>query len=259
MKRSASEIGEQLILYFLIFLILREWLVPIIVLTNTGYLSLFLIFMLICLVLSLLKAPIYITWPLKIAYILWFLVSIYRDSTMTARAFLTSELNYNLEVLLAGDFILVSNPFRTSLFFVLIWMLIYLIQHWVTVRLTIYYFLVLTVFYIAALDTFTEYDGTQAIIKVMILGLILTAMLFIKRLMQATNMQKDWMSYLVYVTPIVVLVTGFGMLAVILPKAEAQWPDVVPYFKSMGVGGNGAENSVATVGYGDNDENLKTS
>ena len=51
MKRSASEIVEQLILYFMIFLILREWLMPIMTLTKTGYFSLFLIFVLICLVL----------------------------------------------------------------------------------------------------------------------------------------------------------------------------------------------------------------
>lgn len=258
MKRSASEITEQSILYFMIFLILREWLIPIMLLTDTGYLSLFLIFMIICLVLGVMKLRIFITWPIKIAYIMWFLVSVYHhNDTTTVLAFLASELSYNLEVLLAGDFNLVSDPFRTGLFFALIWMLIYLIQHWVTVRLTIYYFLVLTVFFIATLDTFTEYDGKQAIIKVMIFGLIITAMLFIKRLMQATNMQKDWMSYLVYVTPIIVLVIGVGVLAVILPKAEARWSDPVPYFKNMaGVGGSSNGNSVATVGYGENDESL---
>lgn len=256
MKRSASEIVEQMILYFMIFLILREWLVPIMALTKTGYFSLFLIFVLICLVLGFCKAPIYISWPIKISYIIWFLVSVYPDDTTSALTFLTSELNYNLEVLLAGDYILVSDPFRSGLFFILIWMLIYLIQHWVMVRLTIYYFLVLTVFFIATLDTYTEYDGTQAIIKVMILGLIMTAILFIKRLMQATNMQKDWLKYLVYVTPVIVLVSVIGVLAVILPKAEARWPDPVPYIKSMSGAGGTSGNSVATVGYGDNDESL---
>jgi transglutaminase-like putative cysteine protease len=257
MKRSASEIVEQMILYFMIFLILREWLIPIMTLTDTGYYSLFLIFMVICLMLGIMKWRIFITWPIKIAYIMWFLVSVYHDGTSSAYAFLSNELNYNVEVLLAGDFILVSDPFRTGLFFVLIWMLIYLIQHWVTVRLTIYYFLVLTVFFIATLDTLTEYDGKQAIIKVLILGLIMTAMLFIKRLMQATNMQKDWMSYIVYVIPVAVLVIVVGVLAAILPKAEAQWSDPVPYFKNMnGPGGSGNGKSVGTVGYGDNDETL---
>ena len=88
------------------------------------------------------------------------------------------------------------------------------------------------------------------------LGLIMTAMLFVKRLMQATNMQKDWLKYLVYVTPVIVLVSVIGVLAVILPKAEARWPDPVPYIKSMSGTGGASGNSVATVGYGDNDEKL---
>lgn len=257
MKRSTSEIVDQLILYVMIFLILREWLVPIMTLTNTGYFSLFLTFVLICLTLGLFKARIFISWPIKIAYIIWFLAHVYHDGTMTTSTFLVNELKYNQDILLSGNWVLVSDAFRTSLFFILIWMLIYLIQHWVNVRLTIYYFLVLTVFFIATLDTFTEYDGTMAIIKVMILGLVMTSMLFIKRLMQATNMQKDWTSYLTFITPIIVLVAVAGIVAIILPKAEAQWSDPVPYFKDLaGLGNSGVKNSVATVGFGDNDENL---
>ncbi|MER2039446.1 MAG: transglutaminaseTgpA domain-containing protein [Solibacillus sp.] len=255
MKKSTSEIIEQLIFYAVIFLILREWLIPIMMLTDTGYLSLFLMFIALCLLLGVFKLRVYFSWPIKIVYITWFTMFVYNDGTLTTMQFLSNELNYNLNVLLAGDWILVSDPFRTSLFFLLIWMLIYLIQHWVTVRLTIYYFLVLTVFFIATLDTFTGYDGTMAIIKVMILGLVMTSVLFIKRLMQATNMQKDWRSYFTYAMPIVVLVMVVGIVAVLLPKAEPQWPDPVPYLK--GVAGVGDSNSsVATVGYGNNDENL---
>ena len=256
MKRSISEIFEQVILFFMVFLILREWLIPIMMLTKTGYLQLFLLFMFICLVIGLCKWPIFVSWPIKLLYITWFIVSIYSDVTLTTRQFLTNELKYNVDVLLAGDWILVSDPLRTSLFFILIWMLIYLIQHWVTVRLTIYYFLLLTVFFIATLDTYTEYDGTMAIIKVMILGLVMTSMLFIKRLMQATNTQKDWTSYLRYLTPIIVLVTIVGVTAAMLPKAEPQWPDPVPFFKSWAGGSGSAGNLISTVGYGDNDETL---
>jgi transglutaminase-like putative cysteine protease len=255
MKKSTSEMVEQLIFYAVIFLILREWLIPIIELTDTGYLTLFMLFIALCLLLGLFKLQLYITWPIKIAYITWVSVYIYNDGALTTRQFLSDELTYNLDVLLAGDWILVSDPFRTSLFFLLIWMLIYLIQHWVTVRLTIYYFLVLTVFFIATLDTFTAYDGTMAIIKVMILGLVMTSVLFIKRLMQETNMQKDWRSYFKFALPIIVLVTIVGFVAGLLPKAEPQWPDPVPYIKGVaGVGGSNS--SISTVGYGNNDENL---
>lgn len=78
----------------------------------------------------------------------------------------------------SGNFGQVSDAFRTVLFLALIWMLIYLIHHWITVHHNIFYFFVLTVFFIATLDTFSEYNGKLAIIKVIVLGLIMTGVLF---------------------------------------------------------------------------------
>lgn len=257
MKRSTSEKIELAVFYLIIFLILREWLVPIMQLTNTGYFMQFLLFMALCLTIGVFSLPILLSWPLKILYISWFIVSVYNKGEWTGMQFLSNELRYNVDVLLKGEWVLVSDPFRTSLFFILIWMLIYLIQHWVSVRHTVYYFLVLTVFFIGTLDTFTEYDGTMAIIKVMLLGLVLTSLLFIKRLMQSANMQKDWTSYLLFATPIILFVTIAGVVAAVIPKAEPQWPDPVPYMKGMvGLGDSSSSGSVATVGYGDNDESL---
>lgn len=256
MRRSTAEKIELAIFYFVVFLILREWLVPVMELTNTGYFMQFVLFIGLCLILGIFILPFIINWLIKLAYITWFIVSVYKDETLTTMQFLSGELKYNLDILLAGEWIYVSDPFRTSLFFILIWMLIYLIQHWVSVRYSIYYFLLLTVFFIGTLDTFTEYDGTAAIIKVMLLGLVLTSLLFIKRLMQAAEMQKDWMNYLKYATPIIIFVMMAGIVATLMPKAEPQWSDPVPYVKSIaGIGGNGSQ-SVATVGYGENDEQL---
>lgn len=256
MKRSSSEKIELAIFYMIIFLILREWLYPIMQLTNTGYFLQFLLFIGLCLVLGIFSFPFIISWIFKIAYIIWFIVSVYSDGTLTTMQFLSQELKYNVTNLLAGDWIYVSDPLRTSLFFILIWMLIYLIQHWVSVRHTIYYFLLLTVFFIATLDTFTDYNGTSAIIKVMILGLILTSLLFIKKMMQTANLQKDWKSYFMFATPIIIFILIAGGVATLLPKAAPQWPDPVPYMKSIaGIGGT-STTSVSTVGYGDNDESL---
>ncbi|MGN7478715.1 transglutaminaseTgpA domain-containing protein [Solibacillus silvestris] len=256
MKRSSSEKIELAIYYIMIFLILREWLVPIMELTDTGYFIQFMVFMALCLTLGVFSLPLVVTWLIKIIYITWFIVNVYSDGTLTTMQFLSNELKYNISTLFAGEWIYVSDPLRTSLFFILLWMLIYLIQHWVSVRYTIYYFLLLTVFFVGTLDTFTDYDGTLAIINVMVLGLVLTSLLFIKRLMQATNTQKDWSSYLVFAAPIIIFVTIAGVVAAFLPKAEPQWPDPVPYMKGIaGIGGSSTQ-SVATVGYGNNDENL---
>lgn len=256
MRRSAAEKIELVIFYIIIFLILREWLVPVMELTNTGYFMQFMLFIGLCLLLGIFSLPFVVNWLIKLASITWFIVSVYNDKSLTTLQFLSEEMKYNLDILLAGEWIYVSDPFRTGLFLILIWMLIYLIQHWVSVRYSIYYFLLLTVFFIGTLDTFTEYDGTTAIIKVMLLGLVLTSLLFIKRLMQAAEMQKDWLNYLKYATPIIIFVMIAGIVATVMPKAEPQWSDPVPYVRSItGIGGNGSQ-SVATVGYGENDAQL---
>lgn len=82
-----------------------------------------------------------------------------------------------MATILTGDFGQVSDVFRTVLFLVLIWMLVYLIHHWVSVRKNIFYFFAMTVFFIATLDTFSDYDGKAAIVKVVVLGLIMTGVL----------------------------------------------------------------------------------
>ncbi len=255
MKRSGIELAEQFLFYLIVFLIVREWLVPIMQLTDTGYFSLFSLFIALCLILSYLGWPLLVSCFLKMGFILWALVYVYNDSELSDWAFLSYELKYNFTVLVNGDWTLVSDPIRTSLLFVLIWMLIYLIQYWITVRFTIFYFFVLTVFFIATLDTFTDYDGTTAIIKVVVLGLIMTSLLFVKRLIQTTNAQLKWSNYLIYVAPIVVFIGVSGVVAAVLPKSEPQWADPVPYFKDWaGIGHTGG--SISQVGYGDNDESL---
>ena len=264
MKQNAMGSIEKLIYYTIVFFILREWLQPIMQLTATGYFSLFSFFVALCLVINFLKVPIFVSWIIKMIYIAWFIVYVYNDeqiATLTSSQFLSQEMRHNIAVLLSGDWALVSDPFRTSLFFILIWMLIYLIHHWITVRMTIFYFFVLTVFFIATLDTFSNYDGSAAIVKVVILGLIMTALLFVKRLITTTATAIEWHTYILYVMPAIVLIGMAGIIATILPKAEPQWPDPVPFVKGMtgqeGTGeGSGGSGAISKVGYGDNDQQL---
>lgn len=110
-------------------------------------------------------------------------------------------------------------------------MLIYLIHHWLTVRKTIFYFFVLTVFFISTLDTFTTYDGKAAIVKVVLLGLVMTALLYMKRLITQTGTTFAFSKYIRYILPMTITIVVVGFIAVLLPKAAPQWPDPVPYIK----------------------------
>lgn len=248
---------EVSLYYVILFFILREWLVPIVELTSTGHLNLLLLFIVLAFVLNIFEVSFFITWIVKFVYIAWFIVHVYSDETLfstTGLQFLSNDVKTNVNVLVNGAWGDVTDPFRSMLFFILIWMLIYLIHHWLTVRMTIFYFFVLTVFFIATLDTFTQYDGTLAIVKVVILGLVMTALLYMKRLIVETGTSFEFHKYMRYILPVILAIGTAGIVAVLLPKAAPQWPDPVPYIKSFV--GQGDSSSISKVGLGDDDSQL---
>ncbi len=261
MKKNHFKRFELAFYFVVIFIILREWLIPIMELTRTGYTELILFFIAITLALNLFKVHFSISWVIKLTYIAWFLISVYSGLSIFSTNgiyFLLDVFQTNSALIIQGNWGHVTDPFRTLLFFILLWMLIYLINHWISVRMTIFYFLVLTVFFIATLDTFTEYDGSYAIVKIILLGLIMTSFLFIKRLIAQSGIGIEWRKYLKLVMPVMFLLGLSVIVAILLPKSEPQWPDPVPFIKSATGQGEefGENNGISKVGYGDNDSRL---
>lgn len=258
MKKSLGDFIELTIAYVIIFLILREWLIPVMQLTNTGLYHLFLVFIGLSLVLSLFQVHPLLSGLVKFGYITWFIVFVYSESPFISGQtlpFLMHELKWNMTTILSGDFGQVSDSFRTVLFLALVWMLIYLIHHWITVRKNIFYFFALTVFFIATLDTFSDYDGKVAIVKVIVLGLIMTGLLFVKRLWLQTDAPNNVMGKWKLVIPMIVSVMLVSSVAIFLPKTGPTWADPVPFIK--GVAGQGNFGSGAkTVGYSEDDSRL---
>ena len=261
MKKNTFGLIELAIYYVVIFFVLREWLVPIMELTKTGYMDLILLFIALALALSLFKIHFVFSWLIKTAYIAWFIGFVYGGVfvlTLEGIDFLFNDFQANVEAVLSADWVNITDPFRTFLFFILIWMLIYLIHHWIVVRMSVFYFLVLTVFFIGTLDTFTEYDGSFAIVKILLLGLVMTVFLLIKRLMHQADVKVGFVKYLKLAFPVVVLVVAVSSIAIFLPKSAPQWPDPVPFIKSA-TGQGGVEvdrGGVTKVGYGEDDSKL---
>lgn len=263
MKNNAFRFVELALYYIVIFFLLREWLVPIMELTRTGYMELILLFIVISLAISLFRINFIVSLIIKILYITWFITFVYTGKFVLSTEgirFLFNDFQTNIGILLQADWVNVTDPFLTFLFFILIWMLIYLIQYWVTVKMSIFYFLVLTVFFVGTLDTFTEYDGSTSIVKIILLGLIMTSLLFIKRLLSQSNIEVVWSKYVKLVLPVILLVGTTSVVAAVLPKADPQWPDPIPFIKTAagkgGVQGEGKGNGVSKVGYGENDSRL---
>ena len=257
MTRSYLNRTEQVLLFALVFVILQEWLRPIMKLTGTGYFGYFSYFIAICLILYLFDLPKIVTGVVKSLYIIWFIEFVYNKQQLPFLTFYIEEISNNFSSIFKADWASVTDSFRTLLFFVLIWMLIYLIHHWITVRISIFYFFLLTVFFIATLDTYSDYDGKVAIVKVIVVGLVMTALLFIKRIVLKRSILIDWQSILKFMIPIVFFVGASTVVAFMLPKAEPKWPDPLPYIKSVGSGeGLFGKGEAKKVGYGSNDERL---
>jgi transglutaminase-like putative cysteine protease len=257
-KQTVGEFLELAVAYIIVFFILREWLIPIMQLTNTGGFHLFLVFIGLSLALSLFRVHPLLSGIVKFGYMTWCIVFIYSESPVLSGqsiSFLIAEWKGNMAAIISGDFGLVSDAFRTVLFLVLIWMLVYLIHHWVSVRKNIFYFFAMTVFFIATLDTFSEYNGKTAIVKVVILGLMMTGVLFVKRLWLQVGTTSNTFGRWKIVIPMLVSVLLVGSIAFFLPKTGPTWADPVPFIQGVtGQDGNGT--GMKSVGYSQDDSQL---
>lgn len=259
MKNQSLGRVELAIYYFLIFIILYEWLNPIMTLTKTGHYKLILLFIALSLILKWLNASVFISWPIKMLYIYWFIVFVYSEFTpfsIEGFTFLLDIIQWNLSIVFSLDFKEITNPFRSILLFVLIWMLIYLIHYWLVNRLNIFYFLLMAVLFITTLDTFTKYDGQEAIVKIIVIGLIMTSFLFLRRLINEQRIKVNYKKHLKLAVPIIFIVGVLSVVSIVLPKAAPKWPDPVPYIKSVTSGDILEKKKVSKVGYNEDDSSL---
>lgn len=247
------------ILYVLVFLLLAEWLTPVITLTDTGHKSLFLIFIGISIAMAFLRVHWSISAAVKTFYIMWFLIYVYTDTSifsLEALGFILSDLRINIEALFAQNWGDTTDIFRTILFFSLIWMAVYLIHYWVSFRLSIFLFYLLTVVFIAVLDTFSPYNGDTAIIRIMVIGLMLAGLLHLARWLENHRINESIERLAGYMIPLFLMVAVATALALYLPKAGPQWPDPVPYITSFSGEGGPGPAEVGRIGYGVDDSEL---
>ena len=87
MKRSYLNRSEQVLLFALVFIILQEWLRPIMKLTGTGYFNYFSYFIALCLILSLFDLPKLVTGAIKALYIIWFSEFVYNKLNLSSFSF----------------------------------------------------------------------------------------------------------------------------------------------------------------------------
>lgn len=248
------------LLYTLAFFMTIEWLKPVEDLTDTGHISLFYGFVGLALLFGLLRVPGWIGVPIKVIYITLSLQYVFLEKEwLSAEALKMTVLDVqqNFSFIWTGEWTSISYMFRTGLFFILLWMLCYLIRFWIEYRKSVLLFFGMTVIFLSVVDTFTSFDASFAILRVMIIGLLLLGLLFPLRLSAKTKTQLPISSYFKVIASLVGLLLFVAIVAILVPIKEPVWPDPVPFIRSAaGLGDSGNGEGVSKVGYDPDDTQL---
>ena len=249
------------VLYFLAIVLLREWLIPIMELTQTGEMYLFLIFIGISFFLSLFTVKWWLASIIKGIYIIWAVHYMFFDAyllTKETMLILWADFISNFTFIFVGNWSGITNPFRTILFFTLLWMTSYLIRHWTESRKSMFLFYSMTVIFIAIIDTFTAYSAKGSILIIMITGLLLIGLLTIPKIAEKYNLSISSHKLSRISIPLIGILIVSGVLMIALPKLEPVWADPVPFLTSVvdGSGEGGSGGGISKTGYDPDDSRL---
>ncbi|MDP4171624.1 MAG: transglutaminase, partial [Bacillota bacterium] len=259
-SRGSNRNLHTLLLYLFAFLLLWEWLRPVEQLTNTDHIEVFLLFLLIAFIGSYFESNRILLISIKTIYTL---VSIYNfyytggffGSSWWKKFF--NDINRNIGNIVSGNWYDLSNVFNTLLFFILLWLLVYLLHYWLLNRQRIFLFFLLTVIYLAVLDTFTQYNANSAIVRTIVSGFMVMGMLKFYRLLKVESLVKEHFFTRKWMVPLLVMVAFSTAIGIIAPKAAPMWPDPVPFIKSLSEkSSNDGTGGIAKIGYGTNDSRL---
>ena len=260
MKASNSFEGKSvaLLYYVFAFILLWEWLRPLGEFTDTGNTFIFVFFIFVSFLMTFFHTKWYITFPVKIFIIMFMLHGLYFEGVFFSFLWIRDlfrDLGFNFSLIPSADWLGMTSNFRTLLFFILLWLLVYLIHYWILYQKRILFFFVLTLIYITVLDTFTPYDATYAIVRVVLIGFFMLGLLYFDRLKKLENLKMKRIASLRWIMPLLAFIVFSMILAILAPKASPQWPDPVPYITAVGQQGEGGGDT-KRIGYSPNDESL---
>ncbi|MEH7109829.1 transglutaminase TgpA family protein [Bacillus sp. JJ1764] len=249
------------LLYFLGFMLLWEWLRPVEELTKTNGIEMFIGFLLVSFGLFFLKIKWFWHGLINLLIILISMNRLYFDEGFFHFQWLkdfSSDLIHNIGYIASRDWNELSNEFRSLLFFILLWLMVYLIHYWLIKRSRIFIFFFLTLVYITVLDTFTTYSAKTAIVRTVIVGFTVMGMLTYYRMQHKEKLHNQPAAFKKWMVPILGMIAISVLFGIMTPKAAPLWPDPVPYLKATGKKGEAGSGGAGPhrVGYGTNDAAL---
>jgi len=240
-----------------LFVLLREWLLPLPALTDTADLTSFYYILIGVLLLDMLLAWRWVTFLLKVGGLLWllhhhFFVTPFFDTEWLAEVYV--RLQHDLPLAFQQNWFDMSPVSRNALFFLLLVILTSLLSYLVLEQRQGLWFVFMTELYLATLDTFMPYEADGAIVRSLIAGFLLLAVIHLSSLEKWNSAKGRYrLSYwnsLIAPMIIVSLTVGVAFAA---PKKAASWPDPVAFLTGEQTGGNVY---LKKVGYDNNDNRL---
>lgn len=248
------------LLYTFGFLLLWEWLRPVEQLTETGHIETFIIFLVISFAVSMLHLKRFWRYGIKIIFILFSINRLYYQAGFFELTWIKAmivDLSDNIGMLAARSLNNLSNEFRTLLFFILLWLMVYLIQYWLLNRKQIFIFFFMTLVYITVLDTFTPYNAKAAIVRTVVAGFAVMGMLTFYRITQKEDVDTEPTFLRKWLVPLAGMISISVLVGFAAPKAAPVWPDPVPYLTADNNKVPERNRSgVHQIGYGTNDSAL---
>lgn len=245
------------LLYVISLFLLLEWLWPLQKLTDTSSISVFVIFAALCFGFSYFKVPVILSAMMKIVYILVTIYFLYYDGGLFHPLWIKGLFLENSFLIIQGDWWNVTDGFRSFLFFLLLWLTTYLIKYGLSVH-NLFFYLFLTVLYVAVLDTFTSFDAMFAIIRIVFIGFLLLSVLSLTRLMKNEQIPEHGSLTMTvkWIVPIIALLVGTTIIAFLAPKASPFLPDPVPFIRSFSEAAGTNHSMVGKAGYDGDDSHL---
>ncbi|WP_077624249.1 DUF4129 domain-containing transglutaminase family protein [Sediminibacillus massiliensis] len=253
----------QTVIYLCGFLLLWEWLRPLDTVTETGSLSVFVIYTAFCFLISMLRIKWWLSTPLKLIGLLFVLDGLFISEQMFSKAWfylVYLHMQFNIEMMANQQWIQITPLFRSLLFLLLLWLMSYLLYYWFVVAKRVFFFILLTFIYLTVLDTFTTYRADTAIVRTFAISLIALGINnFYKELGKEAMPLIGAKKMSAWILPLIAVVFFSSIVGYAAPKLDPQWPDPVPYLTSTSdsAGFNeGGGNGVQKVGYGEDDTRL---
>ncbi|ENH96754.1 hypothetical protein J416_09089 [Gracilibacillus halophilus YIM-C55.5] len=243
------------------FLLFWEWLRPLEQITDTGSVHLFVVYAALSFVISYFIHQTWLKFIIKSLGMVLVLDYLFIQAPFASSGWIERilyEFSHNVGAISDSNWYAMTPFFRSFLFLLLLWLMSYLLHYWFIVANKIFLFIVLTIVYLAVLDTFTVYDAKVAIVRSFIIAFVILGLNYYAQLVRnqpdANHQIKGLYYWMIAISSVVIAATAIGFFS---PKFNPQWPDPVPFIQSTaGHIGFQEGNTIQKVGYDENDSNL---